>query len=270
MKPTAINLICFSPTRTTYGILEAIAGGFEEVPLVYHDLTLPADKRQKIRFEPEDLVIFGAPVYAGRLAPEALKRFEGFQGKGTPVIPVVLYGNREFDDALLELKDFTVKRNFNPVAAAAFIGEHSFSTSHRPIAEGRPDETDLKAAHRFGRQVSGILSKRESAGLPFPLNLPGNNPYKELKVLTGFAPVTDEEICSECFECYEVCPVAAISRYNPNDTDKETCLHCCACIKQCPTGARRMDDPNINRIAEKLYTNCSRRKDPDLFFPEIG
>ena len=38
------------------------------------------------------------------------------------------------------------------MAAGAFIGEHSFSRKGMPIAEGRPDESDLKQATEFGKK----------------------------------------------------------------------------------------------------------------------
>lgn len=61
-------------------------------------------------------------------------------------IIVVVYGNWDYVDALIELRDIAVKMGFKPIAAAAFIGEHSFSTEDSPIAYGRPDISDLNIA----------------------------------------------------------------------------------------------------------------------------
>ncbi len=52
-------------------------------------------------------------------------------------IAIVLYGNRNYDDALIELKDILELDGFKVVAGAAFIGEHSFSNN---LAKNRPDE----------------------------------------------------------------------------------------------------------------------------------
>ena len=49
------------------------------------------------------------------------------QAHNTPAVCVVVYGNRAYDDALLELKDILTERGCRPIAGAAFIGEHSFS-----------------------------------------------------------------------------------------------------------------------------------------------
>lgn len=50
------------------------------------------------------------------------------------------------------------ERGFNPVAAGAFVSEHSYSTGETPIAAGRPDADDMKAAEEFGRQVGEKLA----------------------------------------------------------------------------------------------------------------
>ena len=88
---------------------------------------------------------------------------------------VALYGNREFDDALVELRDLSAAKGFNIIAAGAFIGEHSFSTPTQPIAAGRPDADDLKQAIQFGKQVA---TKIASNHFDTP-DIDGHVPYKE-------------------------------------------------------------------------------------------
>lgn len=58
-----------------------------------------------------------------------------------------------------ELCDLVSEQGFVPVAAGAFIGEHSFSRKGMPIAEGRPDESDLKQATEFGKKIIEELEK---------------------------------------------------------------------------------------------------------------
>ena len=83
------------------------------------------------------------------------------KGDGTPAVLVVVYGNREFEDALIELRDLMVEQGFRPVAGAAFIGEHSFSNDATPIALGRPDAEDLVKARAFGEEVRTTLDRHE-------------------------------------------------------------------------------------------------------------
>ena len=100
------------------------------------------------------------PVYAGRVAPLALERLRRFRGNSSPAILLVVYGNRDYEDALVELRDVVMDLGFVPLAAGAFVGEHSYSRREMPIAEGRPDDADLAAACQFGEKA---LSKLVSA-----------------------------------------------------------------------------------------------------------
>ena len=79
---------------------------------------------------------------------------------------MVCYGNRNFDDSLVELRDLLEADGFRTVAAGAFIGEHSFSTT---LAAGRPDQTDLERAARFADGILEKLSKPLGEYIPIPV-----------------------------------------------------------------------------------------------------
>jgi len=116
-----------------------IAKGFEGVGRVKQtDLTYPAFL-PCARLGARDLAIIGVPVYAGRVPEIAAHRLKEIKGAGTPAVVVAVYGNREFEDALVEMRDIAIAQGFEVVAAGAFIAEHSFSTDELPIAAGRPD-----------------------------------------------------------------------------------------------------------------------------------
>ncbi len=46
----------------------------------------------------DQLVVIGAPVYAGRVTPLAAQRLKELKGDATPTILVVLYCNREYEE----------------------------------------------------------------------------------------------------------------------------------------------------------------------------
>src|SRR5690349_18233691 len=94
------GLIFFSPTQTTRKVLEGIAQGLQVTDAQHLDLTQPDAIPQNYRQTNQDLVIIGAPVYAGRLPPVMVSRFQQMQGNGVPAVIVVVYGNREYEDAL--------------------------------------------------------------------------------------------------------------------------------------------------------------------------
>lgn len=259
------RLIYFSPTRTTKKILEGIAEGLRFKTVEAVDLTPPEMKTAAFDMFPDELVLLGTPVHSGRIPPQAAERIRRFQGRRTPTVVVVVYGNRAYDDALLELKDIAATVGFRPIAAAAFIGEHSFADAAAPIALGRPDRDDLKKAQKFGESIRKKLEIMDPLGTDVNIQVPGTYPYKERRKRQPVSPVSREDVCIRCGRCAEVCPGAAITVEDRVVTDPAACIRCFACIKNCPTGARRMQDPGILKTAKWLNENCSERKEPEIF-----
>lgn len=274
MNVDTIELIYFSPTQTTKKVLEGIAQGMQAGSVSHIDLTLPQRMddpfmRNKSR-DATKIAIIGAPVYGGRLPKVAVERLYCVRGNGTPAVLVAVYGNRAFEDALLELKDMAEACNFVPIAGAAFIGEHSYSTDTMPIAVGRPDAADMEKAVAFGQQVRERLTQTSRDDLP-ALTVPGNYPYKERKPSTETppAPTTIADLCTLCGDCADVCPTAAITVGDTVMTRAAACIQCCACTRVCPTGARVMEDARILRTAAWLYENHSARKKPEVFLGDV-
>jgi len=124
MKITSIRSVCFSPTRSTRKIAGQIAGHFAPVPLRETDITETA-LTDEIHMGHNELLIVGVPVYAGRIPALAANSIRHIKGEATPAILFCTYGNRDYDDALLELKELVEQNGFKPVSAAAFIAQHS-------------------------------------------------------------------------------------------------------------------------------------------------
>lgn len=264
MNINATGLIFFSPTQTTKKIIKGIAQGLQATSEQYFDLTLPDTVAQPTQEFTQDLAIIGAPVYAGRLPSVMLSRLKQIKGNGRPAVIVVVYGNRAYEDALIELRNVALEIGFKPIAAGAFIGEHSYSTSDLPIAKSRPDADDIATAHTFGNKIRKKLLT-ETSNPNELLQVPGNFPYKEIQMFSGIVPSVNEALCSRCGKCVPICPTAAIDKENPMNTAKDLCIRCCACVKACPSDAKVWDDPRIKQAAEWLYTNFSTRKEPEIY-----
>jgi len=265
MELTRQKLIYFSPTQTTQKVLAAVAEGTGISQTEQIDLTLPqAETLGKPEIH-QELAIIGAPVYSGRVALEAANRLQQIKGNGSPAVIVVVYGNRAFEDALIELRDIATEAGFIPIAAAAFIGEHSFATADKPVANGRPDTDDLSAARGFGVDVQKKLGQLQTLDSGAPLQVPGSTPYKDRKPGGGVSPNTLEETCTLCGTCADVCPTGAITVGETVVTDKGRCIICCACIKSCPSGARVMEEPVMLKITDWLHTEFSARSEPEIF-----
>ena len=265
MDITSAKLIYFSPTQTTWKVMEGISQGLQVANVENVDLTPPdAEIRMRPVFR-DDVALIGSPVYSGRLPSVALSRFRKLKGNGAPAVIVVVYGNRAYEDALLELREVALEAGFNPIAAGAFVGEHSYSTSSTPIAVDRPDMEDLGKAIVFGRMIREKMTNIHALDQIDPLQVPGTFPFKELRMLSDITPAVQESLCTRCRTCASVCPTAAIPADDPVITDKGSCIRCCACVKSCPAGARMMDDPSIRQAAERLSVNCSQRREPETY-----
>jgi ferredoxin len=264
MNVDLVKLVYFSPTGTSKKIAAAIAEGIQS-KIKHVDLTPPAANTKEFGEFQDDLTIIAVPVYAGRVPEEAADRLMRLKANDTPAVLVVVYGNRAYEDALLELSDLATKAGFRPVAGEVFIGEHSYSTAENPTAHGRPDAEDLRKAAEFGgeigEKVRGITGPLD---IP-PLKVPGNHPYRDgWDPGEPMSPLTEEEPCIKCGRCAEVCPTAAVTVADEVTTEEEPCIMCCACVKSCPTGARVMR-PRMQQVSEWLHTNLGERKEPETF-----
>ena len=267
-----ITAMYFSATGTTEKITTGIANTIsvnidKTIPVENVNFTLPESRKKAISFTEKDLVVVGIPVIAGRVPNVLLKYLNSISGNGALAMSVVVYGNRNYDDALIELKDLLESRGFIVIAGGAFIGEHSFS---KTLAKNRPDAQDLAIANDFGQQ---IYNKLTNPGELQPVIVAGNKPYRDYykpKDNDGnpvdfrrIVPKTNGD-CLDCKLCANICPMGSI---DAEDVSKiiGICIKCCACIKKCPAQAKYFDDEHYLRHRNELEIAFSLRREPELF-----
>lgn len=262
----SIKIVYFSPTGTTKSIINAIAQGMNHIAVSTIDITTPEARLQRLQTSSKELLLIGMPVYFGRLQIDAIEWLQTIKAQYTPTVCVVVYGSREYDDALIELRDTMIKAGGLPVACAAFIGEHSWSSSEAPLAKNRPDTEDLNIAITFGKKIINKISFVSSIDDISEIIVPGKYPYKDIteykKRFSSIDLVAVTESCFQCGVCSKNCPVGAIDSINSTLIDIEKCILCNSCVKMCSVNARKVHSEIIKGTAMYLSQTEQFRKEP--------
>ena len=302
MKIKRIRAASFSPTGGTKHIVNLLAeemGKCLALPVHRISFTLPDERKKNYTFTEEDLLILGTPVYAGRIPNKILPDVDqSFEGKRTPAVAVSVFGNRNYDDGLMELALLLENHGFHVAAATAAAARHAFSDD---IGAGRPDQQDEEELRAFARQaaekikeLSGkekiVGGKKAAGGIGCgpedsseqppascgvsALKIAGHNPVgpyytplradgKPAKFLKA-KPVTDSDRFIQCGACASVCPKGSIRRDDCSVVEG-ICIKCQACIRACPTQAKYFTDEDFLSHKEMLKNHYTRRAENAFF-----
>ena len=163
-------MIVFSPTGGTEKVAKAITKNWKQIETI--DLTLLDTDYTKISFEKDSLVLIAMPSFGGVAPGLALERLSMLKGNNAMCVVTAVYGNRAYEDTLLQMQDYAQTSGFQVIAAISAVAEHSII---RKYTAGRPNLNDYKGLAEFGDR---ILEKAASGALSTPV-VPGNRPYKK-------------------------------------------------------------------------------------------
>lgn len=200
--------IFFSPTGYTREIVQHVAETFDESARL-HDLASYERGCLEYSFDAQDLVVVGIPVYGGRVPALAIERMQNLKGNRTPAIIIATFGNRDYEDALLELKNTLEKARFVVVGAAALVTEHSIVHA---VGRGRPDAKDKKQLEEFLTQMQQKMEQTEAEQF-VAVPVKGNYPYRKYNGIP-LKPKVNKN-CVNCGFCARECPANAIPLNNP-------------------------------------------------------
>lgn len=244
----------FSPTGGTEKAVTALTSGWgERVATV--DLTNAGLDFSQFSFQSKDTVVIAAPSYGGRVPGLAAERIQKVQGNGAKAVLVCVYGNRAYEDTLVELEDLAKAAGFTVTAAVAAIAEHSIA---RRFAAGRPDAEDLAILAGYGQT---ILERLQSGAQVGPI--PGNHPYKKAGG-SGMIPQTGDA-CTQCGLCAEQCPAEAIDAKDVKAVEPAKCISCMRCVTICPQHAKFLDAAKLAGVSAMLEKVCVERKTCELY-----
>lgn len=248
-----VQFYYFSPTGGTKKAGMIFCNGIAENVKGYN----LCDRENEPEQPDSDLAVFAAPVFGGRIPGVVTESIRRLNGSGTRTVTLAVYGNRAYEDALLELNRTVEEQGFQVTASAALIAQHSMAPE---VGKGRPDDADEKEILDFARMVLDKMGKNPEE----QVKVPGNIPYKEGMNMPA-APISLPS-CTGCGKCEKSCPTGAISvNGNAVATDTEKCILCMACTAVCPEHARILPPPLQQAMKEKLGALKAVRRENEFF-----
>nr|WP_275891350.1 4Fe-4S binding protein [Ruminococcus sp. OA3] len=249
-------MIYFSPTGGTQKVVRTLGKCWESKPQEI-DLTDSKTEYGRYHVSGDTFCIIGVPSFGGRVPAPALERIAKIRADKSPALIVTAYGNRDYDDTLLELKECAGKAGFCVTAAVSAVTEHSIT---RQYGTGRPDKNDRRQLAEFGKTVRERILKSEDLT---EVRVKGSSPYRKysgvpLKPKAGRG-------CTQCGLCARKCPVSAIPVDNCRKTDRKTCISCMRCVQVCPQKVRTVNGVLLKIAGRKLRKVCRIRKQNELY-----
>ena len=249
--------IVFSPTGGTQKVADILTEKWTGA-ITRIDLSDGSFAVSDIAIQQEDLALIAVPSYGGRVPGLAAQRLGKIKGNGAKCIIVCVYGNRAYEDTLVELKDIAENCDFQTVAAVSAVAEHSIMHQY---ATGRPDEKDIEELQGFAKTIlEKLTADKLTASAP---ELPGSRPYKKARG-AGLVPKADKN-CIGCGLCAKNCPSQAIDLNTLKTADGKKCISCMRCVVKCPKSARKVNGAMVSAAALAIKKACSERKDNELF-----
>lgn len=170
-----VKKIVFSPTGGTEKIAEILAENISQ-DIININLCDSNLDFNNIVIEKSDMVIIAMPSFGGRCPIPAIERLKQIKGNCADCIVVAVYGNRAYDDTLVELEDTARYLEFNVIAGISAVAKHSIMHQY---ATNRPDFSDKEQLANFTKMILNRSNYEPTA-------IPGKRPYKRICQLELF------------------------------------------------------------------------------------
>ncbi len=244
------TLLTFSPTGQSKACALAVANATKQ-EFVEFDVTHFIQRRKPLALADTTLIV-AYPVYGGRV-PVLFAEYlaKSVTCTNCKAVAIATFGNRAFEDALVEMEDILFAKGVPLIGAASLGCQHSYTDK---VGSKRPDIEDFQLLDRLAVYLSGKTGT---------ISPPGNRPYKmDMPVADPpYMPKPKVEGWIIPDQLYALCPTGALAKRDP-----ALCIHCCACI-QLSKHELQMDNPWFTNFTSFLEQSFQKRVDSELYLP---
>lgn len=262
-------IVYLSPGGSTRHVARTIEDRLKELggDVTILDLAREADAsvlyEQLSAASGDTLLFVGSPVYAGHAVPPVTAFMENLPtNSGVAAFPFVTWGGVSSGTALWEMGKALTDKGYHLAGAAKVLAVHTLMWQEdEPLGEGHPDPDDDEMIRSL---VEAVYAKNVGEDdIPLDALDYQPSPVKEemlkssLKTSEEKLPnrKVDEELCTECGICGDVCPTDAIT-FTPFPEFGPSCILCFNCVRECPEEAIKADmspvGPRFKGRAEQL------------------
>lgn len=211
----------------------------------------------------DPLLFVGSPVYAGHAVPPIMDFLTKIpENSGVAAFPFVTWGGVSSGVALWEMGKALTAKGYHLAGAAKVLAVHTLMWQEdEPLGEGHPDPEEDEMMRNLAEAVYAKTVGEDDIPLDALDYQPP--PVKEEMLKSSLKKSeeklpnrkVDEDLCTECGICADVCPTDAIA-FTPFPEFGPSCILCFNCVRECPEEAIKADmspvGPRFKARAEQL------------------
>ena len=231
--------------------------------------------RQIQRLGNDCCLVVGSPVYVSHAATPIMQFISSLASiDGSYAVPFVSWGGASSGISLFEMARELSRKGFKILGAAKILAVHSLMWQlENPLGMGHPNSEDEKVIEQLVEEISNKMQSGGEKEVELSrLAYQSKEAHIEMEKVTlekakAHMPTraVEEEICSQCKVCAEVCPTDSVTLV-PYPVFGKECVYCFNCMRSCPEGAIIADLAEVWQRIRDRAAFFKERPQTQIFF----